>query len=154
MRARSRLDDKGHRCRGCRRCRHCNIHRADVGSGAGALRRCAGLCAANRLGRARPAGYLDGRNRHALQRPAKYANKEFFTEAERAELDQQRAAALPATSARSAGPARRFRLLQFRVFSAKRSGFVRRGSSIRPMAGSAATPEAQKAAADREFASP
>jgi hypothetical protein len=39
-----------------------------------------------------------------LQRPAKYANQEFFTEAQRAELDKERAALIDRDKHGSAGP--------------------------------------------------
>ena len=50
-----------------------------------------------------------------LQRPAKFANQEFFTEAQRAELDRERAGTARSRQARrSAGPSRRRRRLQLR----------------------------------------
>ena len=72
-----------------------------------------------------------------LQRPARFADQEFFTDAQRAELDQQRSAMRGRDNALSAGlwltsPAPTM------MYSHPRSEPVRgrRGSSIRPMAGS------------------
>ena len=50
--------------------------------------------AAHAVGRAGPAGHLDQRVRHPLQRAARYGTREFFTEEERAELDKERLALL------------------------------------------------------------
>jgi hypothetical protein len=43
-----------------------------------------------------------------LQRPARYANQEFFTEAQRAEIDTARSELLVARGVRSAGPSATF----------------------------------------------
>src|SRR5260370_13973208 len=85
-----------------------------------------------------------------LQRPAKYANQEFFTEAQRAELDQVRSGILgrPATE-RDANNG--YNGAAF--FSTKRTG-PRTSKIADPPNGRmpALTPEAQKAAAThREF---
>jgi hypothetical protein len=48
----------------------------------------------NALGRAGPPGHLTDQSDTPLERPAKYANQEFFTEAQREELDKERAALL------------------------------------------------------------
>jgi hypothetical protein len=85
-----------------------------------------------------------------LQRPAKYANQEFFTEAQREELDQERSALLGrrATERDLAGG------YNFAVFlSTKRTG-ARTSRIVDPPDGRIPllTTEAQKAAAaDREF---
>src|SRR6266702_3192460 len=89
-----------------------------------------------------------------LQRPAKYANQEFFTEAQRAELDKERAALL--------GRDRRVeRGTELDVAGAYNAAFMsikhtgaRTSLIVDPPDGRlpARTPEAQKiAAADREF---
>src|SRR5436190_14958658 len=85
-----------------------------------------------------------------LQRPAKYANQEFFTEAQRAELDQARSAILTrfATEREINGA---YNAATF--FSTKRTG-ARTSKIVDPPNGRfpPLTPEAQKtAAADREF---
>src|SRR3984957_6234788 len=85
-----------------------------------------------------------------LQRPAKYANREFFTEAQREELDQERSALLGrrATERDLAGG------YNFAVFlSTKRTG-ARTSRIVDPPDGQIPllTTEAQNAAAaDREF---
>jgi hypothetical protein len=43
------------------------------------------------MGRTGPAGHLDQGSEEPLQRPSQYADKEFFTDEERAALDKQRA---------------------------------------------------------------
>src|SRR5438309_7950069 len=85
-----------------------------------------------------------------LQRPAKYANQEFFTEAQRAELDQARSAILTrfATEREINGA---YNAATF--FSTKRTG-ARTSKIVDPPNGRLPplTPEAQKmAAAEREF---
>src|SRR5215475_13287812 len=85
-----------------------------------------------------------------LQRPAKYATQEFFTEAQRAELDQSRAAVLGrfATEREINGA---YNGATF--FSTKRTG-ARTSKIVDPPNGRvpALTPEAQKtAAADRDY---
>ena len=85
-----------------------------------------------------------------FQRPAKYANQEFFTEAQRAELDEERSALLGrrATERELAGA---YNLAVF--LSTKRTG-VRTSRIVDPPDGRIPmlTAEAQKAAAaDREF---
>src|SRR5258708_24465282 len=85
-----------------------------------------------------------------LQRPAKYATQEFFTEAQRAELDQSRAAVLGrfATERDINGA---YNAATF--FSTKRTG-ARTSKIVDPPNGRIPllTPEAQKtAAAEREF---
>src|SRR3954468_24059547 len=85
-----------------------------------------------------------------LQRPAKYANQEFFTEEQRAELDQARSAILTrfATEREINGA---YNAATF--FSTKRTG-ARTSKIVDPPNGRfpPLTPEAQKtAAADREF---
>ena len=85
-----------------------------------------------------------------LQRPSKYANQEFFTEAQREELDNERSAILGrrATERDLAGA------YNFAVFlTTKRTG-ARTSKIVDPSDGRIPplTPEAQKAtAADREF---
>ena len=85
-----------------------------------------------------------------LQRPSKYANQEFFTEAQREELDNERSAILGrrATERDLAGA------YNFAVFlTTKRTG-ARTSKIVDPPDGRIPplTPEAQKAtAADREF---
>jgi hypothetical protein len=84
-----------------------------------------------------------------LQRPAKYANQEFFTEAQRAELDQARSRILGRfATERLAGA---YNVAVF--FSTKRTG-ARTSKIVDPPDGRIPplTPEAQKlSAADREF---
>src|SRR6266700_3964977 len=85
-----------------------------------------------------------------LQRPAKYANQEFFTEAQRAELDKMRSEILGrfATEREINGA---YNAATF--FSTKRTG-ARTSKIVDPRNGRlpALTPEAQKmAAAEREF---
>jgi hypothetical protein len=85
----------------------------------------------------------------ALQRPAKYANQEFFTEAQRAELDKERTEVLNRRAAGSLADA-----YNFAVFlSTKRTG-ARTSKIVDPPNGRTPplTPEAAKiAAADRDF---
>ncbi|HMA75482.1 MAG TPA: hypothetical protein VKP67_28940 [Xanthobacteraceae bacterium] len=85
-----------------------------------------------------------------LQRPAKYANQEFFTEAQRAELDQVRSGILGRRATeRDANNGYNGAVF----FSTKRTG-ARTSKIADPLDGRipALTPEAQKAAAtDREF---
>jgi len=85
-----------------------------------------------------------------LQRPAKYANQEFFTEAQRAELDQARSVILGRRATeRDANNGYNGAVF----FSTKRTG-VRTSKIADPPNGRLPplTPEAQKAAAaDREF---
>jgi hypothetical protein len=85
-----------------------------------------------------------------LQRPAKYANQEFFTEAQRAELDQMRSGILTRrANERDANNGYNGAVF----FSTKRTG-ARTSKIADPPNGRlpALTPEAQKAAAaDREF---
>jgi hypothetical protein len=85
-----------------------------------------------------------------LQRPAKYANQEFFTEAQRAELDQVRSGILTRRATeRDANNGYNGAVF----FSTKRTG-VRTSKIVDPPNGRlpTLTPEAQKAAAtDREF---
>jgi hypothetical protein len=66
------------------------MHRAGACSSSSGFRHRANRCAENPLGRTRSAGYLDGGNRYAVAAPAKYADQEFFTAAQRVELDIQR----------------------------------------------------------------
>src|SRR5947208_9459983 len=85
-----------------------------------------------------------------LQRPAKYANQEFFTEAQRADLDKERSAILTrfATEREINGA---YNAATF--FSTKRTG-ARTSKIVDPPDGRfpPLTPEAQKmAAAEREF---
>jgi hypothetical protein len=86
----------------------------------------------------------------ALQRPVKYANQEFFTEAQRTELDQVRSGILNRRATdRDANNGYNGAVF----FSTKRTG-VRTSKIADPANGRipALTPEAQKAAeADREF---
>jgi hypothetical protein len=67
-----------------------------------------------------------------LQRPAKYANQEFFTEAQREELDKERSALLD-RRATDRDLADAYNLAVF--LSTKRTECVRRELSIRPMVG-------------------
>ena len=85
-----------------------------------------------------------------LQRPAKYANQDFFTEAQREELDKERSALL-GRRATERDLADAYNLAVF--LSTKRTG-VRTSRIVDPPNGRIPplTPEAQKAAvADREF---
>jgi hypothetical protein len=89
-----------------------------------------------------------------LQRPAKYANQEFFTEAQRAELDKERAALLGRDKRVERGTELDVAGAYNAAFmSIKRTG-VRTSLVVDPPDGRIPprTPEAQKiAAADREF---
>jgi hypothetical protein len=89
-----------------------------------------------------------------LQRPAKYANKEFFTEAERAELDRARSEVLGRERRAERGTERDVSGSYNNVFvSFKRTG-ARTSLIVDPPNGRIPplTPEAQKrAAAEREF---
>jgi hypothetical protein len=89
-----------------------------------------------------------------LQRPAKYANQEFFTEAQRAELDKERAALLGRDKRVERGTELDVAGAYNAAFmSIKRTG-VRTSLIVDPPDGRIPprTPEAQKiAAADREF---
>ena len=89
-----------------------------------------------------------------LQRPARFANQEFFTEAQRAELDQQRAAMLSGDRRSERGTARDVSgAYNSEFLSVKRVG-TRTSLISDPPDGHIPplTPEAQKlAAADREF---
>ena len=123
-----------------------------TGRGAGSHQFAPSPIAENAVGRAGPAGHLDRRIRHAAAAPAKYANQEFFTEAQRAELDKRANRSLRDRRAtdRDYSPAP----ITSRCSSRRSTpGRARRGSSIRPMAGiPPLTPAAQKAAAaDREY---
>jgi hypothetical protein len=84
-----------------------------------------------------------------LQRPAKYADQEFFTEAQRAELDKERTEVLNRRAAGTPNDA-----YNFAVFlTTKRTG-ARTSKIVDPPNGRIPplTPEAEKAAtADREF---
>ena len=88
-----------------------------------------------------------------LQRPAKYADQEFFTEAQRAELDRARSATLVDVRAEHGTEADVAGTDNAGSFSKKRTG-ARTSLIIDPPTGRIPplTPEAQKAtAADREF---
>ncbi len=89
-----------------------------------------------------------------LQRPAKYANQEFFTEAQRAELDRERSALLGRDRRAERGTELDVAGAYNAVFmSMKRTG-ARTSLIVDPPNGRIPplTPEAQKiAAADREF---
>jgi hypothetical protein len=95
-------------------------------------------------------GIWTGEGATPLQRPAKYANQEFFTEAQRAELDQMRSGILTRrANERDANNGYNGAVF----FSTKRTG-ARTSKIADPPNGRlpALTPEAQKAAAaDREF---
>ena len=90
-----------------------------------------------------------------LQRPAQFADKEFFTDEERAELDKQRAALLGRDRRVERGSEHdvagaynaRLPVGASRPAGARRSSSIRRTGEFRRL-----TPEAQqRAAADREF---
>jgi len=85
--------DNGRHCRGCCQRHHFDVDHADIGSGSSALRCNAKPCSQNALGRDLQGIWTD-ENDTPLQRPAKYANQEFFTEAQRAELDRARSEVL------------------------------------------------------------
>src|ERR1700686_5538853 len=88
-----------------------------------------------------------------LQRPAKYADQEFFTEAQRAELDKARSATLVDVRAKHGTEADVAGTDNAGGFSKKRTG-ARTSLIVDPPNGRIPplTPEAQKAAAaDREF---
>ena len=66
-----------------------------------------------------------------FQRPAKYANQEYFTEAQREELDKARTELLSRRAVGNHDDAYNFAVF----FTIKRTGCARRRSSIRPTAG-------------------
>jgi hypothetical protein len=84
----------GRHCRGCCQRHHFNVDHADISPGSGALRCNTRLCSQNALGEPDLQGIWTDENDTPLQRPAKYANQEFFTEAQRAELDRARSEVL------------------------------------------------------------
>jgi hypothetical protein len=90
-----------------------------------------------------------------LQRPAKYANQEFFTEAQRAELDKERAALIDRDKHGERGTeADVAQAYNFAVFLSTKHTGARTSLIVDPSNGRIPplTPEAQKAAAaDREF---
>jgi hypothetical protein len=90
-----------------------------------------------------------------LQRPAKYANQEFFTEAQRAELDKERAALIDRDKRGERGTeADVSQAYNFAVFLSTKHAGARTSLIVDPSNGRIPplTPEAQKAAAaDREF---
>ncbi len=89
-----------------------------------------------------------------LQRPAKYANQEFFTEAQRAELDKERAALLGRDRRVERGTELDVAGAYNSVFLSMKHTGARTSLIVDPPDGRipARTPEAQKiAAADREF---
>jgi hypothetical protein len=89
-----------------------------------------------------------------LQRPAKYANQEFFTEAQRAELDKERAALLGRDKRVERGTELDVAGAYNSVFMSMKHTGARTSLIVDPPDGRipARTPEAQKiAAADREF---
>jgi hypothetical protein len=90
-----------------------------------------------------------------LQRPAKFADQEFFTEAQRAELDQQRAALLERDKRGERGTeADVAQAYNFAVFLSTKHTGTRTSRIVDPPNGRLPplTPEAQKiAAAEREF---
>jgi hypothetical protein len=90
-----------------------------------------------------------------LQRPAKYANQEFFTEAQRAELDKERATLIDRDKRGERGTeADVSQAYNFAVFLSTKHAGARTSLIVDPSNGRIPplTPEAQKAAAaDREF---
>src|SRR6516225_5617726 len=90
-----------------------------------------------------------------LQRPAKYANQEFFTEAQRAELDNERAALIDRDKRGERGTeADVSQAYNFAVFLSTKHTGARTSLIVDPSNGRIPplTPEAQKAAAaDRDF---
>src|SRR6266446_9273427 len=89
-----------------------------------------------------------------LQRSPKYASQEFFTEAQRAELDQQRAAMLGRDRRAERGTTADVAGAYNDVFTPKKRTGARTSRIVDPPNGRlpALTPEAQKsAAAEREF---
>ena len=89
-----------------------------------------------------------------MQRPAKYANQEFFTEAQRAELDQVRSALRGRDKRAERGTERDVAGAYNAVFMSRKRTGARTSLIVDPPDGRIPplTPEAQKiAAADREF---
>jgi hypothetical protein len=89
-----------------------------------------------------------------LQRPAKYANEEFFTEAQRAELDRERSALLGRDKRVERGTELDVAGAYNAVFMSKKHTGARTSLIVDPPDGRIPplTPEAQKiAAADRDF---
>src|SRR5229473_1120908 len=89
-----------------------------------------------------------------LQRPAKYANQEFFTEAQRAELDKARSAMLGRDKRGGRGTELDVSGAYNAEFSSVRRTGTRTSMIVDPANGRipALTPEAQKiTAADRDF---
>ena len=89
-----------------------------------------------------------------LQRPAKYASQEFFTEEQRADLDKQRAAMMARDRRAERGTEADVAGAYNQVFTPRKRTGVRTSRIVDPPDGRLppATPEAQKiAAAEREF---
>ncbi len=150
-----RLDHYRRRGRGQRR--HFRAHRADAGSGASSFRHAAdaSFSAENTLGRTGPTGNLDGcKFDTPLWRPARYANQEFFTKAQREELDRVRSAVLANNQRQDRGSEVDVAGAYNGVFlTVKRTG-PRTSMIVDPPNGQvpSLTPEAANAAAaDREF---
>ena len=110
--------------------------------------------AENAMGRARSAGHLDGSDRHALPTPSRYANQEFFTEAQRAELDKVRSQLHGQRQSQHRGTELDVAGAYNNAFGGMKHTGPRTSLIVDPPNGRlpAFTPEAQKiAAADREF---
>ena len=91
-----------------------------------------------------------------MQRPAKYANQEFFTEAQREELDKERAALLGRTCVASAGPSLTSPAPTTTVFMSTKHTGARTSLIVDPPNGRIPplTPEAQKVGRRRSGISP
>jgi hypothetical protein len=84
-----RLDDNGRHCRDrCRRHRF-GVHHGDIGSGSASVTAPVPVLKTP-WGEPDLQGIWTDEFDTPLQRPAKYAEQEFFTEAQRAELDKER----------------------------------------------------------------
>jgi hypothetical protein len=108
----------------------------------------------NAMGRARSAGIWTDQNDTPLQRLAKYADQEFFTEAQRAELDRQRASLLARDNRGVRGTEADVTGGYNSVFLSLKHLGARTSLIIDPANGRLPppTPDAQKiAAAEREF---
>src|SRR5215468_6680299 len=89
-----------------------------------------------------------------LQRPAQYANQEFFTEAQRAELDQQRSALMRRDTRAERGSEADVAGAYNQAFTPRKRTGVRTSRIVDPKDGRLPplTPEAKKiAAAEKEF---
>ena len=150
-----RLDDNGRHCRGrCQR-RHFDVHYTGVGSEAPAASAAAPAPALKTpWGEPDLQGIWTDETDTPLQRPAQYADQEFFTEAQRAELDRQRGALVGKDKRSERGTELDVTGSYNDVFISRKHTGTRTSRIVDPPNGRMPplTPEAQKtAAAERDF---